>query len=255
MIIFDDENGVIVEKHKDGSQSEFALDSAEGFELMSKAWLRAGWDTKYVYSFSWMGRPIIQLPEDMVRIQEVIWALQPDVIVETGVAHGGSLIFYASLFKAIGKGRAIGVELALRDHNRKAIMEHPLSEFIDIVDGSSTAPETIEMVREKIKPDENVMVILDANHTKEHVLAELKAYSSFISVGGYMVACDGIMEQVVGAPRTSPEWAHSNPKAAAIEFASSNSNFEIQEPSWPFNESHLKSRVTYWPSAFIKRIS
>jgi len=254
MIIFDEESGTVTQKNKDGSEQSFPLESAKAFELMSDAWLRAGWDTKYVYGFSWMGRPIIQLPEDMIRIQEVIWDHQPDVIVETGVAHGGSLIFYASLFKAIGKGRAIGVEIDLRDHNRQAILAHPLSEYIQIVDGSSVAPETIAKVKSLIAPGEKVMVMLDANHTKDHVLLELEAYGELVSPGCYIVAADGIMELVAGGPRTEPEWKTSNPKAAALEFVQTHQDFEIEEPEWPFNESMLKERVTYWPSAFIKKL-
>lgn len=254
MIIFDDKNGTVTRKNEDGSQEVFPLESAKAFELMSEAWLRAGWDTKYVYGFSWLGRPIIQLPEDMIRIQEVIWDHQPDVIIETGVAHGGSLIFYASLFKAIGKGRVIGVEIDLRAHNREAIFAHPLASYIEIVDGSSVAPETVEIVKSKFKPGEKVMVMLDANHTKEHVLNELEAYGELVTPGCYIVAADGIMELVAGGPRTGEDWKSSNPKAAAIEFTTNNPDFAIEEPAWPFNESVLDKRVTYWPSAFVKRL-
>src|SRR6266540_3398666 len=115
----------------------FPLDSPEAFNLVSRAWLRAGWDTKYVYSFTWMGRPIIQLPEDLIRIQEVIYNIKPDVIVETGIAHGGSLIFYASLCKAMEKGRVIGIDIDIRPHNRRAIETHPMFPFITLIEGSS----------------------------------------------------------------------------------------------------------------------
>lgn len=254
MIIFDDRNGYVAERLEDGSERRFSLESPEAFELVSKAWLRAGWDVKYTYAFSWMGRPIVQLPEDMVRIQEVVWDLKPDVIVETGVAHGGSLIFYASLFKAIGRGRVIGVEIDLREHNRKAIFEHHLSEYIEIVDGSSISESTVEEVRSKIMPGETVMVMLDSNHTKPHVLEELRLYGEMVTPGSYIVAADGIMELVAGGPRTKADWSVSNPKAAAIEFTAENPNFEIVEPNWPFNESLISERVTYWPSAFVKRL-
>src|SRR6266480_2325826 len=120
-----------------------AIGSPEAFAIVSRAWLRLGWDVKYVYSFTWLGRPIIQLPEDMIRIQEVIYRLRPDVIVETGVAHGGSLIFYASLCHLIGKGRVIGVDIDIRSHNRAAIEAHPLSSLITLVEGDSVAPATI----------------------------------------------------------------------------------------------------------------
>lgn len=254
MIIFDDKKGTVTKQHDDGTEEVYPLESAKAFEVMSEAWLRASWDTKYIYSFSWFGRPIIQLPEDMIRIQEVIWDHQPDVIVETGVAHGGSLVFYASLFKAIGKGRVIGVEIELRDHNRKAIDAHPLRSLIEIVEGSSIDPKTIETVKSKIKPGEKVMVMLDSNHKKPHVLKELEAYGELVTPGCYIVAADGIMELVAGGPRTGEDWKTSNPKAAAIEFTKSNPNFAIEEPKWPFNEGVLEKRVTYWPSAFVKRL-
>ena len=255
MIIFDDKNGFVSETDDNGKEiSRFALATPEAFELMNKAWLRASWDVKYIYSFAWMGRPMIQLPEDMMRIQEVIWEHQPDVLIETGVAHGGSLIFYSTLFKAMGKGRVIGVEVELRPHNRKSINEHILRPFITLVDGSSTDPDTVAEVRSLIKPGEKVMVMLDSNHTKEHVLEELRAYGPMVTPGCYIVAADGIMEQVAGGPRTKPEWKVSNPKQAAITYTAENPDFVIEEPTWPFNEGVVRERVTYWPSAFVKRI-
>src|SRR5476651_2546744 len=148
---------------------EVSLGSPEGFKIVSDIWLKSGWETKYVYSFAWMGRPVIQLPEDMVRIQEVIFELKPDVVIETGIAHGGSLIFYSSLFRAIGKGRVIGVDIEIRPHNRVAIELHEMADRISLVEGSSTAPEVIAAVRKLVRPGESVMVILDSNHSKQHV--------------------------------------------------------------------------------------
>ena len=218
-------------------------------------WLRSGWDTKYVYGFSWLGRPIIQLPEDMLRIQEVIFSVQPDVIVETGVAHGGSLVFYASLCKALGKGRIVGIDIQIRPHNRKAIEEHFLAPWISLIEGSSTAPEVVSEVKSRIRPSERVIVMLDSCHTKEHVLAELEAYAPMVSVGSYIVAMDGIMEEVVGAPRTQPDWTWNNPKQAAAEFVKTHPNFALVEPDFLFNEGSITERVTYWPGAFIRRTS
>jgi cephalosporin hydroxylase len=256
MIIFDDKQGYVAEADDSGKEIvRYNLATPDAFELLNKAWLRASWDVKYIYAFAWMGRPMIQLPEDMLRVQEVIWDHQPDVLIETGVAHGGSLVFYATLFKAMDKGRVIGVEVELRSHNRKAIDAHILRPLITIVDGSSTDPETVEQVKGLIKPGEKVMVMLDANHTKAHVLDELRMYGPLVTPGCYIVACDGIMEQVCGGPRTKPEWKESNPKQAAIAFAKENPNFVVEEPVWPFNEGFVRERVTYWPSAFVKRIA
>ena len=232
---------------------ELALSEPEAFELVSRAWLRAGWDAKYVYGFSWLGRPVIQLPEDMIRIQEVIHDIMPDVIVETGVAHGGSLIFYASLCTAIGKGRVIGIDIEIRPHNRAAIEEHRLSPLISLVEGSSIDADIVKSVKDQIGSAGSVLVLLDSNHLKDHVLAELEAYSSLVSPGSYIVACDGIMQQVVGAPRTAEDWIWNNPISAINEFIATHPEFESVEPAWPFNESKITERVTYWPKAFLRR--
>ena len=252
-VIYDEDAAQVTLEDETGSQTH-PLESARGFEIMSRAWLRASWDVKYIYGFSWMGRPIIQLPEDMIRIQEVLWRDQVDVIIETGVAHGGSLVFYASLFKAMGRGRVIGIELDLRAHNRAAIDAHPLRHMISLVDGSSIDPVTVAHVRSLVKPGERVMVMLDANHTKPHVLAELRAYGPMVTPGCYIVAADGIMEIVAGGPRTKPDWPVSNPKQAALAFVAENADFVVEEPKWDFNEGLVRERVTYWPGAFVKRL-
>ncbi|MDB2528253.1 cephalosporin hydroxylase family protein [Alphaproteobacteria bacterium] len=231
------------------------LDSSEAFETISDLWLRSGWDTKYVYSFSWLGRPIIQLPDDLVRIQEVIFNTQPDVIVETGIAHGGSLVFYAGLCAAMDRGRVIGIDVEIRSHNKAAIEAHFLKPFIELVEGDSISSEIFETVKSKISKDETVLVILDSNHTKEHVKQELELYSALVKPGGLIVACDGIMKTIPGAPRSGPDWSWNNPIDAICEFLSENSNFEQVEPKWPFNEGITKKRVTYWPNAFLRRIA
>jgi cephalosporin hydroxylase len=238
----------------DPGRRGIALATAEGFALASKAWLRAGWDAKHVYSFTWFGRPIIQLPEDMIRLQEVIWTMRPDVIVETGVAHGGSLVFYASLFEAMGKGRVVGVDIEIRPHNRTALEAHPLFHRIDLVEGSSTSSDVVAKVKSRLKPEDRVLVLLDSKHTQDHVLAELELYSPLVSVGSYIVAMDGIMGDVTGAPRTSPDWATNNPAEAAHKFAAANPRFVIEEPSFAFNEGTVRGWVTYWPSGFLKRV-
>ena len=230
------------------------LASAEAFEVVSRAWLRAGWDAKYVYSFTWLGRPLIQLPEDMLRLQEVVYAVEPDVIVETGVAHGGSLVFYASLMRAIGRGRVVGVDVEIRPHNRNALEEHRLAPLMTLIEGGSTDRAVVERVCNEIAPGERVLVVLDSNHSKEHVLSELDAYAPLVSVGSYVVVMDGIMETLVGAPRSTDEWSWNNPKAAAVDYVANHPEFEIVEPEFAFNEGSVSSRVTYWPSGFLKRV-
>jgi cephalosporin hydroxylase len=239
----------------DDGKTRLPFGSKEGFELISKVWLRATWDAKYVYNFAWMGRPIIQLPDDLIRLQELIWQLKPDVIVETGVAHGGSLVFHASLLQVIGHGRVIGVDIEVRPHNRKAIEEHKLASSITLIEGSSVAPATVERVKSLIATGERVLVILDAKHTKDHVLEELAAYSPLVNVGSYILACDGIMELVDGAPRTGQDWSWNNPRRAALEFVAQNPDFRIEEPESPFREGILAERVSYWPDSYIKRIA
>lgn len=232
---------------------EFGLASQEAFSIVTGAWLRVSWDTKYVYSFSWMGRPIIQLPEDMLRIQELIYTIKPSVILETGVAHGGSLIFYASLAQAMGNGRVIGIDIDIRRHNREAIEGHELADRISLIEGSSVDKQVIATVRKLIDPNDTVLVLLDSNHTKAHVLEELRLYSEIVTQGSYIVVCDGIMQDLQGAPRTQTDWSWNNPQEAVREFLITNPHFDLVEPKFPFNESLISERITYWPNAFLKK--
>jgi cephalosporin hydroxylase len=253
MLTVDFEAG-LVKVREDGVEREYPLASQQAFAAVSRAWLRCGWDTKYVYSFSWFGRPIIQLPEDLMRIQEIIYRVQPDVIVETGIAHGGSLVFYASLCKAMGRGRVIGIDIEIRKHNRSAIEAHPLFELMTLVEGSSIDPAVVSQVRELVRHGETALVVLDSCHTKQHVLAELESYAPLVSQGSYLVATDGIMQDLPGAPRSQPDWSWNNPQEAAREFVARHPEFVIEEPAFEFNEGAITERVTYWPSAYIKRV-
>ncbi|MCR4298183.1 MAG: cephalosporin hydroxylase family protein [Gallionella sp.] len=247
-----DRKQVTIEQN--GSTRTLDLYSREAFEQISHQWLKVGWNQKYPYTFSWMGRPIIQLPEDMIRVQEVVYRIKPDVIIETGVAHGGSLIFYASLFKAMGKGRVIGVDIEIRLHNRKAIEAHELASFITLIEGSSIEKSVVSRVKSLVKTGETVLVILDSNHTREHVLAELEAYHDLVSRGSYIVATDGSMKDLYDVPRGKSEWKQDNPTAAALEFAKKHQEFVVEQPAWPFNDSDLKENITHWPGAWLKRL-
>ncbi len=249
-----DMDGGTVEVRDGQEVRQYPLASPEGFAEVSRAWLRAGWDAKHVYSFTWLGRPIIQLPEDMMRIQEVVYRLKPDVVIETGVAHGGSLIFYASLCMAMGRGRVIGLDKEIRSHNRKALETHALKPYLTLIEGDSIDQGVVAQVKSLVRPGETVLVMLDSCHTKEHVLAELKAYAPLVSVGSYIVAADGIMGQIAGAPRTGPDWSWNNPQEAAKEFVRANPDFTIEEPAFLFNEGAVRDRVTYWPRGFVKRV-
>lgn len=235
-------------------REEHPLDSPAAFRLITREWLAVGWTQRYSYSFTWLGRPLIQLPEDVLRIQEVIHTVKPDVIVETGVAHGGSLIFYASLCKATDRGRVIGVDIEIRPHNRSAITAHPLAPYITLIEGSSTDPATVEQVRQLISPGETVLVILDSNHSRDHVLAELTAYGPLVTPGSYIVATDGIMQDVAGRPGAKPEWTWDNPQEAARLFVKSNPGWQLADPPLLFNEGAITERVTYWPGAYLRRL-
>ena len=189
----------------------------------------------------------------MIRAQEVIYRVQPDVIIETGVAHGGSLMFYASLCKVIGMGRVIGIEIEMRPHNRQAIEAHALFPLITLVEDDSIASETFRHVKSLVKPGEAMMIFLDSCHTKQHVLAELETYHDLVTPGSYIVATDGIMKDLYDVPCGKPEWISDNPLAAATEFVKNHPEFEIEQPTWPFNESELNKNITNWPGAWLKK--
>ena len=252
-IIIDDEEKILAVETSD-KRKTVPLHSKEAFEIISHQWLKMGWNEKYVYTFSWMGRPIIQLPEDMIRIQEVIYRIKPDVIVETGVAHGGSLIYYASLCKAMEKGRIIGIDIEIRSHNRTAIENHELASYITLIEGDSTDATIVNQVKALVKPNETVLVILDSNHAKRHVLKELNAYSSLVTKDSYIVATDGSMKDLHDVPRGDTEWIWDNPTDAALEFATENPEFVVEQPEWVFNESELTENITHWPGAYLRRI-
>ena len=236
-----------------GQSRTIDLYSKEAFELISHHWLKVGWDQKYPYTFTWLGRPIIQLPEDIIRVQEVIYRVKPDVIIETGIAHGGSLILYASLCKIMGKGRVIGIDIEVRSHNRKAIESHELSSYITLIEGNSINEKIVAQVKSLVKTGEKVFVILDSNHTKQHVLNELEAYHDLVTPSSYIVATDGIMRELHDVPSGNSGWIYDNPSTAALEFAQKHPEFIIEQPPWPFNESELTENVTHWPQAWLKR--
>ncbi len=201
-----------------------------------------------------MGRPIIQLPDDLLRIQEVIYLSKPTVIIETGIAHGGSLLYYASLYKAMGiPGKVIGIDIEIRKHNRKAIESHELYPYLTLIEGSSISEDIVEQVKNLIKPQDRVLVILDSNHSKSHVLEELRAYAPIVSKGSYIIATDGIMHWLGNAPRTQPDWSWNNPRDAALDFLTEHPEFELSVPQPIFNEGSVTSPVTYWPGAWLKR--
>jgi len=248
-----DTTAKILIQEAEGKSRTIDFYSKEAFELISHQWLKVGWNQKYTYTFTWMGRPIIQLPEDMVRIQEVIYRVKPDVIIETGIAHGGSLIFYASLCEVMKKGRIIGIDIEIRPHNRKAIEAHELFPHITLIESSSTAPETLKQIKKLVEPGESVLVILDSCHTKQHVLDELESYHDLITHSSYIVATDGVMKSLHDVPRGNPEWVWDNPIESVNDFVKRHPEFVLEQPIWLFNESALTKNITHWPCAFLRK--
>lgn len=239
---------------EDGAASRtLGLYTPEAFSILSRQWVRVGWALKYSYGFSWLGRPVIQMPEDMIRIQEAIAEVRPDVIIETGVANGGSLIFYASLLSVLGAGRVIGIDIEIRPANRRAITEHELSPRITLVEGSSIDPGVVAHVGSLVRPNERVLVILDSCHTRAHVLAELEAYHSLVTPGSYILATDGIMRDLHDVPGGKPEWVWDHPAAAAADFAELHPEFARVPAPRPFNETLHAADVTHWPDAWLRR--
>jgi cephalosporin hydroxylase len=238
-----------------GADAPLPLYGKPAFERISELWLKLSWAQKYSYTFTWFGRPVIQHPEDMLRLQEAIYHLKPDVIIETGVAHGGSLVFSASLMKAMGRGRAVvGVDIEIRAHNRKAIEAHELAPMIRLIEGDSTAPAVVAQAAAQVRPTDTVLVILDSNHSREHVRRELEAYHGLVTPGSWIVATDGIMRDVWDAPGGKAGWRTDNPVDAARDFLAAHPQFALEPPAWRFNESPLDQPITGWPDAWLRRL-
>jgi cephalosporin hydroxylase len=205
---------------------------------------------QYSYNFSWMGRPIIQYPQDMIAMQEIIWELKPDLIIETGIAHGGSLIYYASILELIGKGEVLGIDIDIRKHNREEIEKHPMFKRIKMIEGSSVSQETVDRVATVARSKETVLVSLDSNHTHEHVLQELDFYAPFVTKGSYIVVFDTIVEDMPNNYLPGRPWAKgNNPKTAVWEFLKNHPEFQIDE------SIDNKLLISVAPQGYLKRIS
>ena len=250
---FDTDAGILTTESSNAQPRELPLYGREAFEILSREWVRCGWALHYYYTMTWFGRPILQLPEDLVRLQEVLVALQPDVIIETGICFGGSLLFHATICESLRRGRVIGIDLHIPEETRAAVMNHRLSHRIRMIEGDAIAPETVEKVRAQVRPGETVMVILDSNHTKAHVAGELEAYSPLVTPGSCIVAADGIMRDLTDVPGGDPEWSRDNPAEAAKEFLAGHPEFEMRQPAWPYNKSTLEANITYWPDGWLWR--
>ncbi len=205
---------------------------------------------RYSYNFSWMGRPIIQYPQDMIAMQEIIWNIKPDLIIETGIAHGGSLIFYASLLELIGNGEVLGIDIDIRQHNRKEIENHSMFKRIKMIQGSSVDEGIAFEVKKHTIGKNKVIVILDSNHTHDHVFKELELYSPFVTVGSYIVVFDTIVEDLPDGyfEEARPWGIGNNPKTAVHKFLSTNPDFVIDKAI------DNKLLVSVAPDGYLKRI-
>jgi len=232
---------------------------------LSNDWIQLAGSYKYGYHFKWCGRPIIQLPQDIVAMQELIWQVKPDLIIETGIAHGGSLIFSASMLAQldlidaieagekldprISRRKVLGIDIDIRAHNRKAIEAHPMSSRIQMIQGSSIGSEIIEQVRAEAKKYKCVMVCLDSNHTHDHVLAELEAYAPLTSKDSYCVVFDTVVEDIAKESLDRPWGPGNSPKTAVWEYLKSHSDFEIDKAI------QNKLQITVAPDGYLKRTS
>tara|TARA_B110000467_G_C18112775_1_gene363446 strand:- start:14 stop:760 length:747 start_codon:yes stop_codon:yes gene_type:complete len=222
-----------------------------GFFKLSKKWLLQSLKHQYSYHFRWLGLPIIQYPQDIIATQEIIWNVKPDLIIETGIARGGSLIFSASILQIIGKGSVLGIDIDIRKHNKIAIKKHPLSKRITMIEGSSIDEKVVNKVKTIAKTKKRVMVFLDSNHTYEHVLKELELYSSLVKKGSYIIVFDTIIDDIPnnwwGKHISTRPWnKKNNPKSAVKDFVLKNNRFKID------HTIDDKILLTVAPSGYLK---
>lgn len=231
----------------------------------SRLWIQKAGLCNYGYNFSWLGRPIIQVPQDMAAMQEIIWQVKPDLIIETGIAHGGSLIFSASMLATLdycdavntgnnfdpknSRRKVLGIDIDIREHNRTAIESHPMAHKIEMIQGSSIDPQIIMQVKAQAANYERILVSMDSNHTHEHVLAELQAYAPLVTVGSYCVVFDTVVEDMPKEMFNDRPWGPgNNPKTAVWEYLKDNTQFEIDK-----SVQH-KLLLTVAPDGYLKRI-
>jgi cephalosporin hydroxylase len=206
-----------------------AMSHDNDLQARAHTWMRDASRYKFTYNYRWMGRPIIQTPEDMVAMQELIWQIQPDLIIETGIAHGGSLVFYASMLELLGgNGRVLGIDIDIRAHNRAEIEKHPMAKRITMIQGSAVDPAVFEQVRAVAKGQQRVLVALDSNHTHDHVLRELQLYAPLVTKGSYCVVFDTLVEDMPDDLFGDRPWGKgNNPKTAVWAYLKTTDRFEI----------------------------
>jgi len=220
----------------------------EQLRALTLQWFTANSQYEYSYHFKWLGRPIIQFPQDIIALQEIIWEVRPRLIIETGIAHGGSLIFSASMLQLIGgEGRVIGVDIDIREHNRIEIERHPLAPRIPVIEGSSIDEDVSRRVANEAKENGPVLVILDSNHTHDHVLRELEIYSPLVTRGSYLVVFDTVIQELPADFFPNRPWGpDSNPRTAVSEFLKTNDRFEVDR------QLEAKLQITVAPGGYLR---
>ncbi len=218
---------------------------------LSQQWLEASVKHKYSYNFKWLGRPVIQYPQDLMALQEIIWETKPDLIIETGIAHGGSLIFHSSMLQLLGgDGKVLGIDIDIRAHNRAEIENHPLSKRITLLQGSSTNKDIAAQVFDHARDKKSILVILDSMHSHDHVLKELQLYSPLVKTGGYLIVLDTVIEFLPPDLYPDKPWGPgNNPSSAVQEFIKQEPRFIID---YPLTD---KLQITVSPDGYLKCIA
>jgi cephalosporin hydroxylase len=216
-------------------------------EEVGLAWARVAQENRLAYEIDWLGVPVIQTPEDLILMQELIFKVQPDVIIESGIAHGGGLIYYASLMELLNRGKVIGVDIEIREHNKKVIKAHPLFKRIELIQGASTSEEVIREIKKGIPVNSKVIVCLDSDHTKAHVLRELELYQEFVVPGCYIVVFDTNISKLAELGAWDNKYIKNSPKEAVDEFLNKNDDFEIDKN---YNKLYVSSSI----NGYLRRI-
>jgi len=238
-----------VEFEKRNKQKINAMVKDNSLKDITKKWFNQSYKYEYSYHFQWLGRPIIQYPQDIVAIQEIIWKVKPDLIIETGIAHGGSLIFSASMLELLGTGKVLGIDIDIRQHNKIEIEKHPLYHRITMLEGSSIDKKIANQVYKFAKNSKKILVILDSNHTYEHVLKEIKLYSKLVSKGSYLIVLDTIIDDMPDNFFKNRPWdKNRNPKSAVKKFLKENKGFKVDK------ELEKKLLISVAPCGYIKRV-
>ena len=238
---------------------------SQSLKILASQFMSESVKTDYSYNFEWLSRPIIQYPQDIVATQEIIWKVKPDLIIETGIAHGGSLVLSASILALLDYADAIetsslldpnaptrkvvGVDIDIREHNLKALNEHPMRNRMELIEGSSVDPDIVNRVHEFSKDYKCILIFLDSNHTHDHVLSELNAYAKLVTRGSYCVVFDSVIEDLPNETSAGRPWgAGDNPKTAIWEFLKNNSDFEIDK------DVEDKLLITVAPDGYLKKV-